>query len=362
MRNADAFEVAYDLLSRWPGCRTFPYSSVGVQLLCEVFSPFRSRDWFTRLDCLVRDPVGRIAEPVQLTDHRTGVVMFDGGFTVLMAVYGRDDPELFQRAIDSVYGNTVTPDDFVLVVDGPVPPVLDEAIRQCTNNRPIRTVRLPRNLGLANALNEGLRAIRTTWVVRADADDVNVPYRFERQADAIQRVASHIDLLGGAILEVDRAGSPVARREVPLGHAAIVGRLHTRNPFNHMTVAYRTARVLDAGGYPNIHLKEDYGLWAAMIARGARCSNVMDVLVNASAGPDMHRRRGGFLHAKSEFDLQLHLYRLGHKSLWSAVSHGLARAAVSLLPAALRAWVYYRYFRQQPSSPARVAADPHSSD
>ena len=36
---------------------------------------------------------------------------FPGGFTILMAGYGRDDPGLFRRAVDSVYQNTILPDD-----------------------------------------------------------------------------------------------------------------------------------------------------------------------------------------------------------------------------------------------------------
>jgi len=274
--------------------------------------------------------------------------MFDGGFTVLMSVYRGSDAELFERAVESVYLNSVLPDDFVLVVDGPISPALERVIHRCTNARAIRTVRLPENVGLANALSHGLRLVRTTWVVRADADDLNMPHRFERQAEAVKRTPSQVDLIGGAIVEVDKTGAALAVRDVPLAHEAIVGRLQTRNPFNHMTVAFRTASVLEAGGYPNIVLKEDYGLWATMIARGARCANLGDVLVTATTGRDMYRRRGGFRHARSEWDLQVHLYRLGHKSFAAAVAHGLLRAAVAFLPARLRGWLYERHLRQQP--------------
>ncbi len=270
---------------------------------------------------------------------------FPGGFTVLMAVYGRDEPQLFERAVESVYGNTLPPDDFVLVVDGPTPQDLERVIERCVSGHGIRAVRLPENVGLANALNQGLSLIRTAWVVRADADDINLPYRFERQAEALQRAANAIDLSGGAIVEVDENDSPLAVREVPLDHSQIVAFLGRRNPFNHMTVAYRTAKAREAGGYPNIHLKEDYGLWASMIARGAKCGNLRDVLVRATAGRGMYRRRGGLRYAKSEWDLQLHLFRLGHKNLFSAIFDGWVRASVFFLTPRLRGWVYERFLR-----------------
>jgi len=273
---------------------------------------------------------------------------FPGGFTVLMAVYSRDDPDLLGRAIESVYRNTLEPDDFVLVIDGPVPPATECVIQNYSAERGMRALWLPKNVGLSNALNHGLRLIRTAWVARADADDINVPTRFERQAEAIQRIANQVDLLGGAIVEVDRTGAPLAIRDVPLQHDSILSRLARRNPFNHMTVAYRTESVRDAGGYPDIHLKEDYGLWASMIARGARCVNVSDVLVRATTGRDMYRRRGGFRHAKSEWALQMHLFKLGLKGLLSAIMFGVARASVSLSPTWLRGRIYERLLRKRP--------------
>jgi hypothetical protein len=42
-------------------------------------------------------------------------------FTILMPVYDRDDiDQLFMRAVESVYQNTVLPNHFILIVDGPV--------------------------------------------------------------------------------------------------------------------------------------------------------------------------------------------------------------------------------------------------
>src|SRR5438105_6165619 len=100
---------------------------------------------------------------------------FPGGFTVLMAVYARDDPHLFGRALDSIYNNTLQPDAFVLVVDGPVPEAINQYMCRYQVARGMHILRLPTNVGLAEALNRGLTLVRTTWVVRADADDLNAP-------------------------------------------------------------------------------------------------------------------------------------------------------------------------------------------
>jgi glycosyltransferase involved in cell wall biosynthesis len=283
---------------------------------------------------------------------------FPGGFTVLMAVYGRDDPPLFGRALESVYNNTLKPDEFVLVVDGPVPETIDQYICRYQSDRGLRALRLPANVGLAAALNRGLKLVQTTWVARADADDLNVSDRFESQAAAVLRSRDSLDLLGGVITEVDKNGYALAVRSVPLTHEQIVKRLRTRSPFNHMTVAYRTARVMEVGGYPDIHpiagsctrsCKEDYALWATMIAKGARCANLNQVLVQATTGADLYRRRGGWRYAKAEWDLQRYLLSLGQKSLCSALlSYGL-RASVFSLPTTVRGWIYEHLLRERPN-------------
>ena len=42
-------------------------------------------------------------------------------FSVAMCVYGRDNPEWFEVAVESILNQSVPPDEVVLVVDGPVP-------------------------------------------------------------------------------------------------------------------------------------------------------------------------------------------------------------------------------------------------
>jgi len=275
---------------------------------------------------------------------------FPGGFTVLMAVYGRTDSSHFERALTSVYGSTLTPDDFVLVVDGPVPASIAELISIYQDHRGLRALWLPRNVGLAHALNQGLPLVKTAWVVRADADDMNLPDRFEKQALAISRLEGNVDLLGGWIEEVDSANNVLAIRRVPAGHEEIVRRLRTRSPFNHMTVACRTEHLVKIGGYPDLYHKEDYGLWASLIADGARCHNLSEVLVRATTGAEMYRRRGGFRYARSEWSLQMHLLKTGHTNLASAIVFACLRALVFSLPTSFRSWIYERLLRIRPTS------------
>ena len=265
---------------------------------------------------------------------------------ILMAVYRGDDPDLFRKAVESVFLNSLRPDQFVLVVDGPVPAPLHQDIEALRALHGLDVINLPENRGLAQALNEGLSHVRTQWVARADADDLNLPNRFETQARAIQQMPE-LDLIGSAILEVEPDGTPVAIRRLPGTEQKIRRFLLARSPFNHMTVVFRLQAVLQAGGYPTIHLKEDYGLWCRMAARGARMANISEVLVRATAGRAMYRRRGGWKYAKAEVDMQAFLVDLKLKSRARALADGLLRSTVYLLPSAWRGWIYEKVLRSK---------------
>ena len=265
-------------------------------------------------------------------------------FTLLMAVCGSDDSRRFEQAVASVFANSVLPDAFRLVVDGPVPAPLDHCITELCGRFPIDMLRLPHHRGLGAAMNAGLAAIETEWVVRADADDINLPNRFALQVEAM---TDEIDILSGTIREVDRAGRTVGERHVPITADAIRRQMSTRSPFNHPAVAFRKDVVLACGGYPAIANKQDYLLFAALLGNGARARNLPEVLVESVADSSLYRRRGGIRYALLEVVVQRQPVRYGFKGAAAAILHGSARAFIFLLPTALRGWIYRHFLRSR---------------
>ena len=270
---------------------------------------------------------------------------FPGGFAVLMAVYAKDNVELFISAVESVFANSLEPDQMVLVVDGPIPIDLSNSVHFLAGKYSIEILHLPTNLGLASALNQGLNMVRTEWVLRADADDINLPSRFQFQADIINSSNNTIDLLGGAIQEVDSSGNYLGVRKTVEFHQDIFRFALKRCPFNHMTVGYKKEFVVKSGGYPEIFLKEDYALWASMLNAGAISYNSPEILVLASAGDGMYKRRGGFSYAFAEIELQRHFVKINFKTNPEALFDGFLRAFVYLMPSFLRGLIYEKFLR-----------------
>jgi glycosyltransferase involved in cell wall biosynthesis len=271
---------------------------------------------------------------------------FEGGFTVLMSVYKGDDALLFEKALNSIFSNTLLPNNFILVVDGEVPVTLNEVILKHLYRKSFFVHRIKNNSGLANALNVGLSLVNTEWVVRADADDINLKFRFEMMAN-FAKTHKNLDIIGANILECDSSGEPLSSRLVPELHDSIVKYMKFRSPMNHMTVCYKKNAVISVGGYPNLHLKEDYGLWALLVRKGFIFGNLNKTLVHATTGPGMFKRRGGLKYVISELKLQYLLFRTSINGPFLAFFLFFLRSGVFLLPIFVRKYFYLKILRKK---------------
>ncbi|WP_432509783.1 glycosyltransferase [Kineococcus sp. SYSU DK001] len=264
-------------------------------------------------------------------------------FSVLLPVWARDDADQLRRAVRSVTADQrLRPDEVLVVRDGPVPADLQKTLDDLDGVDGIEVHELPVNVGLARALEEGLRQCRFDVVARMDADDVSLPDRFARQ---LPLIAAGADLVGSGLLEIGaHEDDVVGRRVPPTGAAEIARYARFHDPFNHPTVVYRRSAVAAAGGYRDLDLMEDYWLFARMIAAGARVENLPEPLVKyrVGASPDAgsYARRGGLRLFRSELTLQRHLRREGFTTPVQAVRNVVVRGGYRFVPTRVRTVAY----------------------
>lgn len=91
-------------------------------------------------------------------------------------------PYLVTRAIESVLQQTFTDFELLVVVDGPDDATV-EAVTQILDPR-IRLIVLPKNVGLGEARNAGIRESRSEWVAFLDDDDEWFPSKLTKQISA----------------------------------------------------------------------------------------------------------------------------------------------------------------------------------
>ncbi|XOV88640.1 MAG: glycosyltransferase [Pseudomonadota bacterium] len=271
--------------------------------------------------------------------------------SVLLPVYGRDDPVHLAASLDSLYAQTRPADEIVLVKDGPLTPALDRVI-ESAGQKPgqvLHIVALAENLGISQALNAGLRRCSGELVIRMDADDIAFPERLERQ---VSFMAAHpeIDLLGTTMAEFEEDPGSHRIKPAPETHAEICQQLAWRNPINHPTVCIRR-HCLPPSGYPALKFVEDYFLWVQMIAAGARCHNLQTPLLYYRFSAATLKRRGGWVNFRNEIKVRLWLYRQGMIGLPRLAGVVTVQACLRFSPVWLRAFLWDRTRRKVISAP-----------
>lgn len=225
-------------------------------------------------------------------------------YSVIMAVYKNDKPEWFVEALESILNQTVKSDDIVIVRDGPVADDLEKVLKKYEIEPEVTIVRLEKNGGLGNALNEGLKIAKNELVARMDADDISMLDRIERQIDEFN-VDDSLCVMGGQVAEFcDDPKNILSYRKVPTSHEEIVEFSRKRSPFNHPTVMYKKTVIRNAGGYRvDALLVEDYALWLELIAQGYKTRNLDSVLVNYRINRDGYVRKKNWTRTKNLINL-----------------------------------------------------------
>lgn len=228
-------------------------------------------------------------------------------FSVSMCVYAGDNAQWFETAIQSVFNQTLIPNEVVLVVDGPVPDELNVVILKLAKKDNFKAIRLETNQGHGIARKVGLDNCTNEFVAIMDADDICTRNRFEKQIEAFCNYPDS-DVVGGMITEfIDTPDNIVGKRIVPLEDSEIKEYMQRRCPMNLVTVMFKKSLIEKVGGFIDWYCEEDYYLWLRMALANMKFRNVDDVLVNVRVGNGMYQRRGGVKYFKSEAKLQKYM-------------------------------------------------------
>lgn len=196
--------------------------------------------------------------------------------SVLMAVYNGE--AYLEEALDSLLGQTWRDFELVVVEDGSTDGTPDILQRYARADGRIVMVENPKNLGLVKSLNRGLAVCRGEYVARADADDVALPERLERQVRFLDE-RGEVGLLACAFYRMDAEGRVLKAMHPPTDDRFIRLRQLFMSSFVHSGVMFRRELVASVGGYDEncVHM-EDVDLWARL-REHTRMANLAEPLV-----------------------------------------------------------------------------------
>lgn len=209
--------------------------------------------------------------------------------TVQVVLPFRNAAASIQAAVESITAQTFEGWDLLLVdnasTDGGA--TIAAAYARCDPR--IRVLEEP-TVGLANALDTGLRHTTAPLIARMDADDIAHPERLEKQV-AFMNAYPKVGVLGTRTrFESTIAKNSGMRAFVHWQNAILTPHDHYLRRFvdaavAHPTVMFRRELVDRFGGYDTGPVPEDHELWLRWMHHGVRFAKLPDELLTWNDHP-----------------------------------------------------------------------------
>ena len=270
-------------------------------------------------------------------------------FSVLLSTYHKEDPDFLNVALQSVFGQTLVPNEVVLVKDGPLTPELDAVLDRFQTLYPdtFKVHALEQNMGLGVSLALGVDRCSNELVARMDTDDICLPFRFEEQYNMLMN-HPELDLVGFNIAEFKTDPTILyLRRNLPEKPNDIYKLSKRRNPINHPTVMFRRSKALQVGNYKPLKGVEDYYLWMRMLKEGMQFYNIQKVGVLCRVGNDLISRRHGVSYYSNEIELFKKGLKIGYVNWYNFCLTLAIRGFVRIVPKPVTKWFYNSFLRQK---------------
>lgn len=256
--------------------------------------------------------------------------------SVVVNVWGGDESISLRRSLSSINSQHKSPDEVVVVIDGPISGELEEEIQSFKNKATflVKVIHIQSPKGLWNARNVGIGEAKHELVALHDADDVMHPERLQIQAKTI--VENGLDVLGSPVYEFDSIQERILGVRSLARNDQLTRKMIWQNVVNHSSVTLRKSVVLGVGGYRNIHLAEDYDLWLRMIFAGKNLSCTEEILQAFSVDSNLSKRRGGAKFISSEFALHQLIRSRSSVNVFALWVRLISRLAFRLSPRIIR--------------------------
>tara|TARA_Y100000768_G_scaffold382483_1_gene362912 strand:- start:1348 stop:2157 length:810 start_codon:yes stop_codon:yes gene_type:complete len=265
-----------------------------------------------------------------------------------MSIYINDKPEYINDSLNSIFKQTLIPDEIIIVLDGPILKQTESALNNfLKKSKIIKVVKLEKNMGHGDARRIGLENCTNKYVALMDCDDICIEDRFEKQINCFKN-HKNLSVVGGTILEFENSvENVVAMKVMPTSNSKIYSFAKSRCPFNQMTVMFNKKDVMDSGGYLDWYCNEDYFLWIRMMQKKYIFCNISDPLVYVRVNDNYFNRRGGLKYFFSEVRLQYHMFKINLINIFKLILNISIRFFIQILmPNTIRKFIFLKLIRK----------------
>lgn len=246
-------------------------------------------------------------------------------FSVLISIYKNNSIVEIIQLVKSLKAQTLYPNEIIIIYDGPIKNEIKKIIKSLNK---LKIIHNKKNLGLGASLNKGVAAAKNNIIVRCDADDINISYRFKVLISEYLKDKTY-DVVGS--LQEEIYGNKQFIKKIPLKNSAIKKQLILRNCINHPTVLLKKNTVLKSGNFENVgkfidcNNFEDYFLWLKIKNKGGKFKNIPKILVKSKINKKFFSRRVGQNIKKNYLIFLKKSYNLGFINYGQYITNYLVR-------------------------------------
>lgn len=203
--------------------------------------------------------------------------------SVVVGVY--NGQRYIAQAVESILSQSFEDFEFIIVDDGSTDRTLSILRGYEKKDGRLKVVACPHR-GIVDAANTGLEHSQAELIARADADDISLPERLEKQF-RYMREHSDVVALGTQLQFTDPYGMELFVTELPLDHEGIERQLleGRGGTMPQPAVMMRRAQAMAVGGYrKQYEWLEDLDLFLRMAEVG-RLRNLPEALVRYRVHP-----------------------------------------------------------------------------
>jgi hypothetical protein len=241
------------------------------------------------------------------------------------------------NSFNSIQDQIHIPNEIIIIHNGPLTDKCLKLIKiSQLKYKNFTSIFLEHNIGLAKALNEGIKFSNNNLIARLDPGDIVIDDRFYHQKIFMDR-NKNIAICGSFINEIYKKNKRIIQK--PILNKDILESLKFKNPIIHSTVIFRKKLIEKIGSYPIIDRCQDYFLWVKCSEFELNFHNLPLPLVELELDFEMMKRRN-FSYFLSELKIYRYMFKKNIINLFNYIFCIIFRFFLRIMPDFLKIKLY----------------------
>jgi len=264
-------------------------------------------------------------------------------FSLILPIHFDVSYNTFKKAFNSLIKQTLKPTEFIIVLDGPIKPIVANYINTFLKKTNIKIIKNIKNIGLGKSLKKAILKCKYEIIIRADSD---VIYHINRNKELISlyNKNKNIDIFGSWMSETD-SFNKIYKKKTPISNKSICYTMNFRNPINHPTVMFKKHKIILAGNYKHMPFFEDYYLWLRCKKIGSSFLNIKKNLALTNIDLNYIKRRDGISYFINFLEFQKNVYKEKLISNFFIVTNILIRLFILPFSSKIKLYFYKKFLR-----------------